>query len=127
MLTPDDRSKIVALLSQIDTIYEQAKQRPSHMVCDICGAGDHHTRLAVFKVKDTAHGYEYRQADSPRLCHRHFGGWAHSFNAFNPVKKRTDEEIDLHFALYLAKQLTKESRRGELLVLRNAKQPTKEK
>lgn len=127
MLTPADRSKIVALLSQIDTIYEQAKQRPSHMVCDICGAGDHHTRLAIFKVKDTAHGYEHRQAASPRLCHRHFGGWAHSFNAFNPIKKRTDEEIDLHFALYLAKQLTKESNRGERLSRRITKQLEQEK
>ena len=127
MLTLADRSKVTALLSQIDAVYREAKQRPSDMVCDICGAGDHHTSHAVFKVKDTAHGYEHRQVDSPRLCHRHFGGWALSLDAFNPMKKRTDEEIDLHFALYLAKQLTKESCRGERLVLRVAKQINKEK
>jgi hypothetical protein len=126
MLTPDDRSRITALLSQIDAIYKEAQQRPSHMVCDICGAGDHHTHHAIFKVKDDAHGYERRQADSPRLCHRHFGGWALSFQAFSPMKIRTDQEIDLHFALYLAKQLTKESQRRERLVLRVANQLKKE-
>jgi hypothetical protein len=108
MLTPDDRGRINALLSQIDAIYKEAQQRPSHMVCDICGAGDYQTKHALFKVKDGVRGYEHRPAVSPRLCHRHFGGWTHSFTSFSPMNIRTDEEVDWHFALYLAKQLKKE-------------------
>jgi hypothetical protein len=107
MLTLADRSKISALLAQIAVIHKEAKQRPSGMVCDICGAGDFHAKHAVFKVKDVVHGYEHRPQASPTLCFRHGGGWAHSFNAFSPMNVRTDEEVDLHFALYLAKQLQK--------------------
>jgi hypothetical protein len=107
MLESQDRERVRALLAQIDAVYKGAKQRPSGMVCDICGAGDFHTKHAVFKVKDVVHGYAHRPQASPRLCFRHGGGWAHSFNAFSPMNVRTDEEIDLHFALYLAKQLQK--------------------
>lgn len=108
MLNPDDKERIRTLLSQIDMIYTEAKQRPSGMVCCICGDGDFHAKHAVLKVKDVVHGYEHRPQASPRLCFRHGGGWAHSLNAFSPMNIRTDEEIDLHFALYLAKQLQKE-------------------
>jgi len=110
MLDQHDKERIRALLAQIDAVYKEAKQRPSGMVCDICGAGDFHTKQAIFKVKDVVHGYEHRPGLSPRLCFRHGGGWAHSFNAFSPMNVRTDEEVDLHFALYLAKQLQKEKR-----------------
>jgi hypothetical protein len=110
MLEHQDKERIRALLAQIEAIYKEAKQRPSGMVCDICGAGDFHTKQAIFKVKDVVHGYEHRPGLSPRLCFRHGGGWAHSFNAFSPMNVRTDEEVDLHFALYLAKQLQKEKR-----------------
>ena len=108
MLTTDDKAKIRALLQQIDMIYTGAKQRSSGMVCCICGEGDKQAKHAVLKVKDAVHGYTHRQSVSPRLCHRHGVGWALSFNAFNPLTQRTDEEIDLHFALYVAKQLQKE-------------------
>ena len=108
MLNPEDKAQILALLQQIDKLYREAKQRPSGMVCDICREGDHHAKHAVLKVKDVVHGYEHRPQVSPRLCFRHGGGWAHSFNAFSPMNVRTDEEVDLHFALYLAKQLKKE-------------------
>lgn len=107
MLEQQDRASIRALLSQIDAIYKEAKQRPSRMVCHICGQGDYQAKHAVLKVKGVVHGYEHRPSVSPRLCFRHGGGWAHSFNAFY-VAGRSDEEIDLHFALYLAKQLQKE-------------------
>lgn len=107
MLDQHDKERIRALLAQIDAVYKQAKQRPSGNVCVICGQGDYQAKHAVLKVKGVVHGYEHRPSASPRLCFRHAGGWAHSFNAFS-VFERTDEEIDLHFALYLAKQLQKE-------------------
>jgi hypothetical protein len=105
-LDPHDKERIRALLSQIDAVYKEAKQRPSGRVCDICNAGDFHAKHAVLKVKDVVHGYEHRPNASPSLCFRHGGGWAHSFNFLS--EGRSDAEIDLHFALYLAKQLTKE-------------------
>lgn len=101
-----DRERIAFFLSQIHAIYQEAKQRPSGRACDICGQGDYQAKHAVLKVKGVVHGYEHRPSDSPSLCFRHGGGWAHSFT-FLP-SGRSDEEIDLHFALYLAKQLTKE-------------------
>lgn len=108
MLNPDDKERIRTLLAQIAAIYKEAKQRPSGMVCCICGTGDYQAKHAVLKIRSVVHGYEHRPQVSPRLCFRHGGGWAHSFNAFSPMNIRTDEEIDLHFALYLAKQLQKE-------------------
>ena len=105
MLDQQDRDGINSLLSQIHAIYREAKQRPSGRVCDICGQEDYQAKHAVLKVKDVVHGYEHRPSDSPSLCFRHGGGWAHSFNCLEAA--RSDEEIDLHFALYLAKQLKK--------------------
>jgi hypothetical protein len=107
MLSPQDKDGIRSLFSQIHTIYKEAKQRPSGRVCDICGQGDHQAKHAVLKVKDVVPGYEHRPSKSPSLCFRHGGGWAISFYAFY-APTRSDEEIDLHFALYLAKQLQKE-------------------
>ena len=107
MLEHQDKERIRALLAQIDAVYKEAKQRPSGMVCDICGQGDYQTKQALLKVKGVVHGYEHRPSVSPRLCFRHGGGWAQSFFPFT-VFRRSDEEIDLHFALYLAKQLKKE-------------------
>jgi hypothetical protein len=107
MLSPQDKDGIKSLLSQIHAIYKEAKLRPSGNVCVICRQGDYQAKHAVLKVKNVVHGYEHRLSESPSLCFRHGGGWAHSFNAFY-VTARSDEEIDLHFALYLAKQLQKE-------------------
>lgn len=107
MLNPDNKEHIRTLLAQIDAVYTKAKQRPSGSACDICGQGDFQAKHAVLKIRSVVHGYEHRAPVSPHLCHRHGGGWALSFLAFY-VAGRSDEEIDLHFALYLAKQLKKE-------------------
>jgi hypothetical protein len=107
MLEQQDKERIRSLLAQIDAVYKEAQKRPSGNVCDICGQGDHQAKHALLKIKEVVHGYERRPSVSPRLCFRHGGGWAHSFNSFY-VAGRSDEEIDLHFALYLAKQLKKE-------------------
>jgi len=105
MIEQQDKERIRSLLLQIDAVYKEAKQRPSGSVCAICGQGDYQAKHAVLKVKDVVHGYEHRPSASPSLCFRHGGGWAHSFNFLG--SGCSDEEIDLHFALYLAKQLTK--------------------
>lgn len=106
MLNQQDKERITFFLSQIHAIYQEGKQRPSGRVCAICGQGDFQAKHAVLKVKGVVHGYEHRPSESPRLCFRHGGGWAHSFTSLG--SGHSDEEIDLHFALYLAKQLQKE-------------------
>lgn len=110
MLDSKTTATILSLKRQIDMLYKQAKGRPSYMQCHICGAGDFTTKNSVvLKVKDAVHGYEHRPNQSPRLCHRHANGWAHTHSWYNPINKRSNDEIDLHFAEYLAKQLMKET------------------
>lgn len=106
MVDVQTSNKIRALYQQIHVLYQEAKHRPSEGVCDICGTGDIMGRNNVaYKVRHPVHGYEGRREQSPRLCHRHASGWAHSHNFYNGLNQRTAEEIDLHFAQYLAKQL----------------------
>jgi hypothetical protein len=110
MLDQEARDKILSLMKEIDRVYKEAKRRPSGAVCDICGAGDTIAKTGIaYKVRLHVHGYARREDHSPRLCHRHASGWAHSHNAYNWDGKRTSEEVDLHFAQYLAKQLIKEA------------------
>lgn len=109
MLTSRDKAEILALQQKIHFLYKQATKRPSGNVCDICCAGDTLGKNGVlYKVRSVVHGYNHRETESPKLCHRHASGWAHSHNAYNWDNKRTDEEIDLHFAEYLANQLRKQ-------------------
>jgi len=108
MLNLADKERIRALLKQIYEVHTEARKRPSGHICDICGQGDFKTERALFKVKNVVNGYAHRPHASPTLCFRHAGGWAHSFYSYSPTGVRTDEEVDLHFALYLAKQLKKE-------------------
>lgn len=112
MIDAKTSDEIRALYQKIHTLYQEARQRPSGMVCDICGTGDIVGKNSVaYKVRQPVHGYENRREQSPRLCHRHASGWAHSHNAYNNgVNQRTAEQVDLHFAAYLAKQLMKGSR-----------------
>jgi hypothetical protein len=119
MLTPDDKKRIRTLLAQIDAIYSEATHRPSGRVCDICGEGDFQAKHALLKVKDVAQGYEHRPSQSPKLCFRHYSGWSHSLNCYSAGTGRADEEVDLHFALYLAKQLQKEKANENIRIDRN--------
>lgn len=107
------RCKILALAREIHTLYEEARKRRSSEVCDICNAGDTIGKNGVrYRVRHAVHGYTHRPSLSPYLCHRHASGWAHSHNAYNLDGKRSNEEIDLHFAAYVAKQLAKASVSG---------------
>jgi len=120
------RDKIVSLAMEAYRIYEEARRRPSGMVCDICGAGD---KNEWFKVKGVVRGYQHRPDKSPCLCPSHALGWSMSFAAFEDRRKGevfgfpfygpravdpaldepliSDEEVNLHFARFLAKQLLK--------------------
>jgi len=126
----ETRAKILSLLKEIDAVYKQHVRKPTGMVCDICGKGDTDD---IHKVKDLVNGYEHREHMSPRLCYGHSCGWNNSYTKLERHRKyqllglnkkvftemlemaRTvfdepvlsDEEIDLHFAQYLAKQLQK--------------------
>jgi hypothetical protein len=124
------RAKILALVKEIDAVYKQHTRKPTGMVCDICGKGD---TSDIHKVKDVVNGYEHREHMSPRLCYGHACGWNTSYTNLDYNRRckllglnrkvftdriemsRTvfdepvllDEEVDLHFAQYLAKQLQK--------------------
>ena len=126
------RDKILSLFQEIDTLYKTHMRRSVNKKCDICGKGDNNE---TFRLKDLVPGYEHREKKSPRLCYNHFCGWNLSFmdfdltqrvkiyhqtkhqyandieaqkHIFNRQKQVfSDEEIDLHFALYVAKQLKK--------------------
>lgn len=109
MLTIKEVRKITALQEQINAIYSGAKARMYGGTCHMCGAGDFQTKTVAFKVRKVVHGYEHRPDESPHLCHKHACTWARTHNAFNPLGKRSNQEIDLHFASFLAQQLLKES------------------
>lgn len=112
MLSDAEKARITALYLQIDAIFQEAKARPSNKECHICGAGDLTSKNGImFKVKGVVSRYEHRPAASPHLCHRHNSGWSLSVDSFDPLRKRSDEEVDLHFGAFIAKQLIKESRK----------------
>ena len=126
------RDKILSLFQEIDTLYKTHMRRSTNKKCDICGKGDN---SESFRLRDLVPGYKYREEKSPRLCYNHFSGWNLSFMSFNIDRRAkiyhetkhqyandieahkavfdkqrlllSDDEIDLHFALYVAKQLKK--------------------
>ena len=126
------RLKILSLVKEIDAVYKQHARKPTEKICDICSKGDTND---IHKVKDVVKGYEHREHASPWLCYGHASGWSISYMRFEDARKmrllglnkntledkweskRTvfsepvllDEEVDLHFAQYLAKQLHKRS------------------
>jgi hypothetical protein len=108
MLDEQDRAKIQALYQEIGAVYKESVARPSGNVCDICGDGDKPNKIGIMrKVFSVAHGYEHRQWMSPKLCHTHAAGWGVSYTKSNWESKPTDDEIDLLFAKFLARNLCK--------------------
>ena len=108
MLDAQARDKIRELYQEIHALYKESVARPSGHVCDICGAGDTLGKNGyLYKVRSPVHGYTHRESVSPTLCWRHASGWAHSYNTYDWNNKRTGEEIDLHFARFLANNLNK--------------------
>ena len=127
------RAKILSLLKEIDDIYKKHMRQSTGKTCDICGKGDTNE---IYKVKDVISGYEHRENLSPCLCFNHWSGWNLSYCHLESNRKAklmglnrnvvankfeiactvfeepvlSDEEIDLHFAKYLANQLKKATR-----------------
>jgi hypothetical protein len=114
MIDPISKRKITEHAIAIDLILKNNRRTKDDLKCDICGGGDYVTKGGInLKVKNIVHGYEHRVESSPSLCYRHFNGWAHSYSKFtfglDPHHGRTDQDIDLQFALYVASQLFKEA------------------
>jgi len=135
-----ERKEILALFNEISNIYKNAMNRKWDGRCDICGKGD---KNEVYRVSNIVKGYEHRINSSPILCWNHMTGWNMSIGnkEFNSILDKclesdrwkiaryahkqelldkyglSDEEIDLHFAEYLTKQLFKVAqtqRKGEV-------------
>lgn len=108
MLDAHTSAKIQELYHEIHALYKESVARPSGHVCDLCGAGDTLGKNGyLYKVRSSVHGYTHRESVSPTLCWRHASGWAHSYTKYDGGNKRTDEEIDLLFAKFLARNLCK--------------------
>jgi len=131
----EGRKRILDLLEEISQVYKETMNKTVEGLCDICGKGN---TSDIFKLKDLVPGYKRRPNKSPRLCYNHFCGWNLSLtkHQFDTVYKKchaagddtkklsyfvtqsemhskyglTDEEVDLHFATYLSKQLLKEAK-----------------
>ena len=132
------RQKILSLVKEIDAIYKQYICAPTNKVCDICGGGDtspsHKVKDVVHGYEHREHmsphlcyghssgwrtSYSHleinRKAHLLGLRRRHSSPDArlqtvisiHTTVFEEPVL--SDEEIDLHFAQYLANQLRKAS------------------
>jgi hypothetical protein len=129
------KKRILDLLEEVSKVYKETMNRNVDGLCDICGKGN---TSDIYKLKDIVPGYKRRPSKSPRLCYNHFCGWnmTLSKHQFDTVYKRcheagddtnkisyyitkkemeskyglTDEEVDLHFATYLSKQLLKEAK-----------------
>ena len=127
--------RILRLLWEVSQVYKETMNRAVDGACDICGKGN---TSDIYKLKDVVPGYKRRPKKSPRLCYNHFCGWnlsllSHQLNTtfkrcneagddaqkishFSTQKEMerkyglTDEEVDLHFATYLSKQLLKEAK-----------------
>ena len=134
VLYGETRDKILSLVREIDALYKAQMRRSCGHLCDLCGKGD---TDEVYKVRDVVAGYEEREKQSPRLCHNHNIGWSISYSALVIKRKQSlmragtskfearitcfeepvlsDEEVDLFFAQYVAKQLQKESKKGKIV------------
>lgn len=110
IIDSESKRKITEHAIAIDLILKNVFRTKKGLKCDICGSGDYTTKSGVvLRPKDIVHGYEHRIEESPVLCHRHLNGWAHSYSRFNWNYDKTNQDIDLHFALYVANQLFKEA------------------
>jgi len=132
----DVRQKLLSLVKEIDAVYKQHIQTPTNEVCDICGKGDtspsHKVKDVVHGYEHREHvsphlcyghscGWRtsYSSLENNRkarllgLQRRHPQPdqrlqtvmAIHNTVFEEPVL--SDEEIDLHFAQYLANQLRK--------------------
>ena len=130
------RSKILSLLNEIDAVYKNHMRKSIGKTCDICGKGDndeihkvkdvasgyeHRENLSPCLCYNHWHGWNisYVKFERDRKSqliglNRHAGGASGRMQSIIEIERTVfeepvllDEEIDLHFAQYLAKQLRK--------------------
>ena len=130
------RNKILSLLNEIDAVYKTHMRKSTGKTCDICGKGDtdeihkvkdvasgysHRENLSPCLCYNHWHGWtiSYIKLERDRKSqllglNRRSGGSSDRLHSFLEIERTvfeepvlSDEEIDLHFAHYLAKQLRK--------------------
>ena len=124
------RAKILALVDQINQVYRDHVKKPSGRVCDVCGKGDSGVHYKVGRILP---GFEHRQDAMPTLRWPHASGWSLTYTRLASRRKAeesiregvtqvnlgeylahkyvlSDEEVDRHFARFLALQLLKASK-----------------
>ena len=130
------RNKILSLLNEIDAVYKNHMRKSTGKTCDICGKGDtdeihkvkdvasgyeHREHLSPCLCYNHWHGWNisYIKLERDRKAqligiNRRTGGAAGKIQSIIEIQRTvfeepvlSDEEIDLHFAQYLAKQLRK--------------------
>ena len=130
------RAKILSLWHEIDTVYKTHMRKSTGKTCDICGKGDNNATFRVKDVasgyahreNDSPilcynhwHGWtiSYIKLERDRKAqliglNRRTGGAIGKLQSIIEIQNTifeepvlSDEEIDLHFAQYLAKQLKK--------------------
>jgi hypothetical protein len=137
-ISDEPKAKIKELFKEILGVYDHYMRQKVEGACDICGKGDSNK---YFRLKGVVSGFEKRPEESPRLCYNHFCGWNLSYLArdrdvrFERCPRdewdklarfayedemrakygMTNEEVDLHFASYLTKQLMKEARKQKMM------------
>ena len=130
------RNKILSLLNEIDAVYKNHMRKSTGKTCDICGKGDtdeihkvkdvasgyeHREHLSPCLCYNHWHGWNisYIKLERDRKAqligiNRRTGGATGKIRSIIEIQNTifeepvlSDEEIDLHFAQYLAKQLRK--------------------
>jgi hypothetical protein len=133
------RAKILSLLKEIDDTYKKHIRQSIGKTCDICGKGDtdevhkvkdvasgytHRENLSPCLCYNHWHGWtiSYNKLEKDRKAqllgiNRRAGGPSERFQSIIEIERTIfeesvllDEEIDLHFARYLANQLRKATR-----------------
>jgi len=132
----ETRAKILSLWHEIDTVYKTHIRKSTGKTCDLCGKGDNDATCKVKDVasgyghRENAspvlcynhwHGWNisYIRLERNRKAqliglNRHAGGASGKIQSIIEIQNTvfeepvlSDEEIDLHFAQYLANQLKK--------------------
>jgi hypothetical protein len=115
-----DNPEAVRLAKALYDVYEaQRITRRNENICDICGRATDHARKGIFprKVFD---GFLHRPDQAPSLCMAHLIGWTKTIGHVREQRYLADitdsydadiddDNVDLIFATYLAKQLLKQS------------------
>ena len=115
-----DNPQAMKLAKALYDVYKAQKiAQRNENICDICGRATDHARKGIFprKVFD---GFLHRPDQAPSLCMAHLIGWTKTIGHIREQRYLTDitdsydadiddDNVDLIFATYLAKQLLKQA------------------